>query len=127
MRFLWDEAKNRAKHKVSFETARLVFEDPFALSILDRIVDGEERWQTLGLAGGAVVLLVAHTYREEGGEEVIRITHYMYFEQASDRPEGFAPISRHIFPRAGREHLHAAPEAVAEEAVLDGSPAERRD
>ena len=31
------------------------------------------RWQTLGLVGGVVVLLVAHTYGEEKGEEVIRI------------------------------------------------------
>jgi uncharacterized DUF497 family protein len=76
MRFEWDEAKNRhniAKHKVSFETARLVFEDPQALSVPERIVGSEERWQTLGTIGGAVVLLVAHTYREEGGEEAIRI------------------------------------------------------
>ncbi|MGA2326166.1 MAG: BrnT family toxin [Bryobacteraceae bacterium] len=76
MRFLWDEAKNRrnrAKHKVSFETARLVFDDPCALSMQDRVAEGEERWQTLGLAGGAVVLLVAHTYMVEGDEEVIRI------------------------------------------------------
>ena len=77
MRFLWDEAKSRsnlAKHKVSFETAKLVFEDPFAVSVQDRIVEGQERWQTLGLVGGAVVLLVAHTYDEGGGEGVIRIT-----------------------------------------------------
>ena len=35
MRYVWDERKsrsNRAKHKVSFETAKLVFEDPFAIS-----------------------------------------------------------------------------------------------
>jgi len=40
MRFVWDEAKdrrNRSKHKVSFETARLVFEDPFAMSVPDRM------------------------------------------------------------------------------------------
>jgi hypothetical protein len=76
MRFVWDEEKslsNRAKHKVSFETAQLVFEDPFAISVQDRIVEGEERWQTLGLVGGVVVLLVAHTYEEESGGEVIRI------------------------------------------------------
>jgi uncharacterized DUF497 family protein len=75
-RFVWDEEKSRrnlAKHKVSFETAKLVFDDPRAVSRLDRVEDGEERWQTLGLAGGIVVLLVAHTYREESGEEVIRI------------------------------------------------------
>jgi len=76
MRFVWNEEKsrsNRAKHKVSFETAVLVFEDPYALSIPDRSVEGEQRWQTLGLVGGVVVLLVAHTYEEEDGEEAIRI------------------------------------------------------
>jgi hypothetical protein len=76
MRFIWDEQKsrrNRAKHKIGFETAQGVFADPLALSILDRIVDGEERWQTLGLVAGAVVVLVAHTVEEREGEEVIRI------------------------------------------------------
>ncbi len=76
MRFIWDEEKSRrnlTKHRVSFETAKLVFDDPRAVSRMDREEDGEERWQTLGLAGGIVVLLVAHTYREESGEEVIRI------------------------------------------------------
>ena len=76
MRFDWDEQKNRrnrAKHKFSFETAQLVFSDPFALSKLDRVVEGEERWQTLGCIAGAVVVLVAHTVGEKEGEEVIRI------------------------------------------------------
>ena len=52
---------------------RVVFDDPFAMSVQDRIVRGEERWQTLGLVGGSVVLLVAHTYVDEGDEEVIRV------------------------------------------------------
>jgi hypothetical protein len=76
MRFLWDENKSRqngAKHKVSFDTATLVFEDPYALSRFDRIKDGEERWQTLGVAGGITLLLVAHVDYEENGEAVIRI------------------------------------------------------
>ncbi len=76
MRFIWDEEKSRRnliKHKVSFETARLVFDDPNAISRPDRIVEGEERWQTLGQVGGVVILLVAHTYHDEEGEEVIRI------------------------------------------------------
>jgi uncharacterized protein len=76
MRFIWDEEKSRrnlVKHKVSFETARLVFDDPSAVSRLERVEDGEERWQTLGLAGGIAILLVVHTYREEGSEEIIRI------------------------------------------------------
>jgi hypothetical protein len=76
MRFEWDEVKNRSnlgKHKISFENARLVFDDPHALSYRDREVEGEERGQTLGVIGGPITVLVAHTYGEEGGEEVIRI------------------------------------------------------
>ena len=76
MRFVWNEKKsrsNRAKHGISFETAQFVFSDPFALSTLDRVVDGEERWQTLGSIASAVVVLVAHTVEAPEGEEVIRI------------------------------------------------------
>ena len=76
MRFEWDEKKNlanRRKHKVSFETATLVFEDPHAISVLERIEESEERWHTVGMAGGVLVMFVAHTYRESDGEEVVRI------------------------------------------------------
>jgi uncharacterized DUF497 family protein len=76
MRFEWDEVKNRRnleKHKISFEMAKLVFDDPHALSYREREVEGEEQWQTLGGIGGSITVLVAHTYREEDGEEVIRI------------------------------------------------------
>jgi hypothetical protein len=75
MRFEWNEKKNRgnlAKHKIGFETARLVFDDPQALSVPDRVVEGEERWQTLGMIPG-IVLIVAHAFRDEAGEEVIRL------------------------------------------------------
>lgn len=69
----WNEAKsrsNRKKHKVSFETAARVFDDPFHLSEQDRIEDGEERWQTLGQVDGVTLLLVAHTVaQEELGED----------------------------------------------------------
>jgi hypothetical protein len=76
MRFLWDEKKSRAnlaKHRISFETAAIVFEDPHSITRFDRIKDGEERWQTIGVAGGIAVLLVAHADSEESGEEVVRI------------------------------------------------------
>lgn len=76
MRFVWDERKSRlnaAKHRISFETAALVFEDPHSFTRFDWIKDGEERWQTLGVAAGVAVLLVAHADSEESGEEVIRI------------------------------------------------------
>jgi uncharacterized DUF497 family protein len=76
MRFEWDERKNRSnqrKHGVSFELAELVFDDPLALSKPERVEGGEERWHTLGLVAASVVLLVAHTVREEPHDEVIRI------------------------------------------------------
>lgn len=76
MRIEWDEQKNRrnqAKHRVSFELAQYVFDDPHHISIQDRHEHGEERWQTFGMIGGVVVLLVAHAYRGKASGETIRI------------------------------------------------------
>jgi uncharacterized DUF497 family protein len=76
MKFVWDEAKDSAnlqKHLVSFSTAQLVFDDPFHISKQDRVEGGEQRWQTIGLVQGVVLLLVAHTYAEADGEETARI------------------------------------------------------
>ena len=53
-------------------TARQAFDDPRALSVPDRIVEGEERWQTMGMVSG-VVLLIAHTWRDDDGDEGIRL------------------------------------------------------
>lgn len=77
MRFEWDPAKaaaNLAKHHVSFDDATGVFDDPLHRSRRDRTEDGEERWQTLGVIDGLLLLLVAHTFRvNDNEEEVCRI------------------------------------------------------
>lgn len=80
LRFEWDESKNLAnqrKHGVSFEEAAQVFRDPLHISLQDRIEGGEQRWQTCGLAGNLVLLLVAHTLSDQDEEgrpiEVVRI------------------------------------------------------
>lgn len=76
IRFEWDPDKaaiNLSKHRVSFELATLVFHDTLALVEQDRIEGGEQRWQTLGMVGGTLLLLVAHTVWEEEDVEVIRI------------------------------------------------------
>ena len=77
IRIEWDAAKakiNLRKHRVSFETAARVFADPFALMEQDRIENGERRWQTLGRVEGHLLLLVAHTVRDdEDGTETIRL------------------------------------------------------
>jgi uncharacterized DUF497 family protein len=52
--FSWDEAKsqlNQQKHDISFEVAQLVFNDPLHVSRQDRIENGEQRWQTIGMIG----------------------------------------------------------------------------
>jgi uncharacterized protein (DUF4415 family)/uncharacterized DUF497 family protein len=67
--FEWDEAKaktNERKHGVRFDDAILVFSDPYALMEQDRIEGGELRWQTIGLVGGVVQLLVAPSGMREG-------------------------------------------------------------
>ena len=76
MRWTWDEDKNRRNrrvHGLSFETAALVFDDHLAASRPDYSA-GEERWQTIGMIDGVIVLLV-HTWPESdsSGEEVGRI------------------------------------------------------
>ena len=74
--FEWDEAKaatNYRKHGIRFQLAIRAFDDPFAVVTQDRVVDGEARWQTLGLVDGLLLLLVAHTVRHEIDAEVIRI------------------------------------------------------
>jgi hypothetical protein len=75
MRFTWDAMKdrtNRRKHGVGFDTAIRVFFDPMHLTRQDRVVEGEERWQTIGTVDGKVLMLVAHAAVDEE-DEIIRI------------------------------------------------------
>jgi uncharacterized DUF497 family protein len=74
--FDWDPEKarsNERKHGISFAIAQDVFSDPDALSEGDRSEGGERRRQTLGLADGVLLLLVAHTVENDGQDEIIRI------------------------------------------------------
>ncbi len=77
MLFEWDHQKdllNQKKHGVSFKEAEEVFEDPLHISILDhRFSYYEERWLTIGKAKRARLLVLAHLFFNEEGEEVIRI------------------------------------------------------
>ena len=74
--FEWSHDKSRrnaAKHGITFEQAARVFDDPDALMVLDHIVDGEERWHAIGRVGLHLVVVVAHTVREAGDIDIIRI------------------------------------------------------
>ena len=66
--FEWDDAKalaNHVAHGVTFEAAREVFRDPFAVEWLDdRENYGEFRYAILGLVAGRLIY-VAYTTRED--------------------------------------------------------------
>jgi uncharacterized DUF497 family protein len=92
IRFEWDEAKNLSnqhKHGVSFEEASQVFRDPLFVSLKDRIQDGEKRWRTYGEVEDYLLMMAAHTLREEDGHgatiEVIRIISARYASRKERR------------------------------------------
>lgn len=91
--FQWDDAKaaaNFTKHKVSFETARRAFDDPFAVERDDdRRNYGEPRFNLIAMVDGKL-LSVAYTLRGA----IIRIInargaepyeHRLYHEDNSDQ------------------------------------------
>jgi uncharacterized DUF497 family protein len=76
MRFEWDENKDRQnlrKHDIRFETAALVFDDPYAITQRDFSAEDEERWITVGAIGRGSILFVVHTFYESHDEEIVRI------------------------------------------------------
>jgi len=66
--FEWDNKKaaaNLAKHGVSFDKAREVFKDPFAVERLDDRADyGEQRLIIIGMVDGRLLFV---TYTMRGG------------------------------------------------------------
>jgi uncharacterized protein len=73
--FEWDSAKaatNLKKHSVSFEEAKTVFYDEFAVQFFDEEhSDGEDRFLMLGVSSVAKLLIVSHC--ERGNGDIIRI------------------------------------------------------
>ena len=70
MFWAWDSEKNRynqRKHGLGFETAALIFDDPYALTREDPFPE-ETRWRTMGVVG-TVVLVVVHTWFESATDE----------------------------------------------------------
>jgi uncharacterized protein len=65
-KFQWDDVKaatNLADHGVTFEAAREIFKDPFALDWLDESENyGEERYAVIGISEGRL-LFVAYAMR----------------------------------------------------------------
>jgi uncharacterized protein len=69
LKFEWDAVKaesNLKVHGVSFEVAKTVFEDAFAIARLDDRQDyGEQRFVIFGMAEGHALLFVAYTERDD--------------------------------------------------------------
>ena len=75
IKFEWDPPKataNLKKHQVSFEEAKSVFYDEFAVQFFDEDHSSDEgRFLMLGMSSGVKLLVVCHCEREHC--EVIRI------------------------------------------------------
>ncbi len=65
----WDEKKakeNLRKHKVSFEEAETVFDDPLSITVVDPDHSTEEeRWIDIGTSKKKQILVVVYTEREK--------------------------------------------------------------
>jgi uncharacterized DUF497 family protein len=82
MLFDWRDAKaakNLKKHKVSFNTASLVFDDPNTVFYQDRAEeDGKMRWHAVGCASGKAMITVVHTVTEYGQDDLYEIISAWY-------------------------------------------------
>lgn len=69
MSWTWDPNKNednKRKHRISFETAQHVFDDPLYITYNDPYPD-EERFRTVGMVEGTLILVV-HTLTDKETE-----------------------------------------------------------
>ncbi len=73
--FEWDANKARTnfeKHKVGFDEARTIFNDPFLVTFPDEVhLEIEERLISIGVSEQERILLVVHTEREETARNVV--------------------------------------------------------
>lgn len=68
------EKLNVRKHGLDFSLASAVFADPLAITVFDRVENGEERWHTIGAVGGGFkVLLVVHTFPDDDNDERVHV------------------------------------------------------
>ncbi|RLC12221.1 MAG: BrnT family toxin [Deltaproteobacteria bacterium] len=75
--FEWDRnkaQKNIARHKISFDEAKTVFNDPFLITFPDEYhSESEERFISIGISSHNRMLLVVHTEHAKTGKIIVRI------------------------------------------------------
>jgi uncharacterized DUF497 family protein len=67
------EARNLRDHGISFATAQEVFSDPNQVVSENYFVEGEQRYQIIGMTKGLVLLLVIYVDHSNPDREIIRI------------------------------------------------------
>lgn len=68
MDVLWDPEKTKTnfrKHRIRFSDADFVFYDPMALVIEEQLVDGEQRFVSVGTDSIGRILVVVYSYRND--------------------------------------------------------------
>jgi uncharacterized protein len=77
LRFEWDARKARLnlnKHKVSFEEAKTLFNDPFLVTFPEDFhSDHEERFISIGRSVRERILLLVHTEQREADYLTVRL------------------------------------------------------
>ncbi|MCY7278972.1 MAG: BrnT family toxin [Phormidesmis sp. CAN_BIN44] len=90
MRFKWNESKaalNVSKHRVSFEEAKTIFDDPLYVDFYDPDhSEDEERYLIVGESNQGRLLIVSYTERGDAiriisAREVTRIEREVYEER----------------------------------------------
>jgi uncharacterized protein len=67
------EVRNRRLHGISFAQAQEVFGDPNQVVSENYLVDGEQRYQIIGMTKGLVLLLVVYVDHSSPEWEITRI------------------------------------------------------
>ena len=88
MKFAWDEDKNiinKEKHKISFETAAYVFDDPYYIEMFDfeHSVD-EDRYIAIGKVGDIVFVVFTErkdTIRMISARLATNVERSLYYDQ----------------------------------------------
>jgi len=68
MRITWDPEKaeiNFIKHKIRFSDAELVLYDPFAMTLEEQVIEGEQRFVTVGSDALGRIVVVVYSYRAD--------------------------------------------------------------
>ncbi|HEX8566148.1 MAG TPA: BrnT family toxin [Pyrinomonadaceae bacterium] len=73
--FEWDKNKAKAnlrKHKISFDEAKTVFNDPLTVTFPDDFhSDEEDRLISIGISANSRILLVVHTEQDETENAIV--------------------------------------------------------